>query len=257
MAKNTITFELGGRVDVRRLKEGISAFYGLMTALTDKTGVSWVVKDLKPGSAVITVQGEADDPAKVEQIVGQFGEIGKALKEQEDISDGYWVTNARVAKSSDRITKAVSAIQKLAGSKEYLRFKTEYADYKFFGNRVAAKRRARTSVLGSVTGEVQTVSNRGGLQFNLYDSLLGKMIVCHLAPGQEDLMREAWGRRVRVSGRVSRDRATGRPITVKRIVDVEILEDGTPGSYKMARGAVPWEEGDPLPEDVIRRLRDA
>lgn len=28
-------------------------------------------------------------------------------------------------------------------------------------------------------------------------------------------------------------------------------------SYHRARGAVPWKEGDELPEDVIRRMRDA
>ena len=29
------------------------------------------------------------------------------------------------------------------------------------------------------------------------------------------------------------------------------------GRHNLARGAIPWKEGDELPEDVIRRMRDA
>jgi len=29
-----------------------------------------------------------------------------------------------------------------------------------------------------------------------------------------------------------------------------------PGDYKQAKGALPWEAGDELPEDAIRRFRD-
>ena len=70
-------------------------------------------------------------------------------------------------------------------------------------------------------------------------------------------MRKAWGRRARVSGRVSRESILGRPVAIRSILDIDLLEDIAPGSYQLARGAVKWEPGDKLPEDVIRQLRDA
>ena len=42
MAKNTVTFELGGRVDYKVLKDGITAFYDLIAVLTGKEDVSWL-----------------------------------------------------------------------------------------------------------------------------------------------------------------------------------------------------------------------
>ena len=61
MAKTTLTFELGGQVDIDRLEKGITAFRQLIAALTTNTGVTWVVEDLRPGSVATTVRGEADD----------------------------------------------------------------------------------------------------------------------------------------------------------------------------------------------------
>ena len=70
-------------------------------------------------------------------------------------------------------------------------------------------------------------------------------------------MREIWGRKARVSGTISREELSGCPIAIRRILDVDVLQDIAPGSYRLARGAVPWESGDRLPEDIIRELRDA
>ena len=245
MTKTTLTFEMGGEVDIIRLKEGITAFNRLLSALTAGTKINWIVEDLQPGSAAITVSGEADNPIKIEGIVDQFGAIGRALERREGIT------------YSRRITDAANAIKKLAGSVEYVRFATVDADFTIHGNGMSLTQPPATSALGAVTGRVQTLSNRAGLRFNLYDTVRDKAVACYLAQGQEEIMREAWGRRARVSGRVSRETATGQPIAIRQIADVEVLEDGIPGSYRRARGAVPWEEGEMLPEDVIRRMRDA
>jgi hypothetical protein len=245
MAKTTLTFELGGQVDIDRLEKGITAFRQLIAALTTNTGVTWVVEDLRPGSVATTVRGEADDLAKVERIVDRFGEIGKALERHEDIRSGY------------RITQAANAIRALVESVEYVRFETPDADYTIYGNGRIQGQPSTTTAIGAVTGRVQTLSNRTGLRFNLYDTIHNKAVACYLSPGQEELMREAWDRRARVSGRVSREGATGRPIAIRQILGIEILEDPAPGSYRLARGAVPWQEGDMLPEDAVRLLRDA
>ena len=64
MSKNTLTFELGGRIELKSLEAGVTAFRRLVSALTPSNErVAWVVEDLQPGSAVTTLRGEADNPA--------------------------------------------------------------------------------------------------------------------------------------------------------------------------------------------------
>ena len=70
-------------------------------------------------------------------------------------------------------------------------------------------------------------------------------------------MREVWGSWATVVGTVSRESVTGKPISIRDIRKVERLDDAGPRAYQEARGAVPWQPGDMLPEEVIRLLRDA
>ena len=247
MAKNTLTFEIGGRVEITEFAEGIVAFRRLIAALTPRNaGVAWVVEDLQPGSAVVTLRGESDDPVAVERIVDEYERIGAALSRNEDLPQ-----------LKQRAQSASYTIRDLTGNTDYVRFETPDIDYTIYRNGHTPSRPAPMVSIGAIAGTIQTLSNRGGLRFNLYDTLHDKAVACYLAPGQEELMREAWGRRARVTGRISREASTGRPIAIRQIVNVETLSDTPTGSYRQARGAVPWQPGDPMPEDVIRQLRDA
>ena len=247
MAKTTVTFELGGRVEIEHLAQGISQFRNLMECLTPKgSGVAWVVEDLQPGSAVATLRGEASDIAAVERIVGEYESFGASMSRHED-----------TALTDQSLLKAASGIRKLAATVEYVRFETAENDYTLRGSDEPHDEPEPTTAIGAVTGRVQTLSSRAGLRFNLYDTVHDKAVGCYLASGQEELMREAWGRRARVSGSVSREASTGIPIAIRRILDVEILTDPEPGSYENARGTVPWQSGYELPEQVVHRLRDA
>lgn len=244
MARNTVTFAMGGRVAIRDLSNGIGVLQRLISALTGSAHIDWVVEDLHPGSAVATLRGEADDPTSVERIVDEYGEIGALLERRE------------VLRYSRRINQAANALLDFAGSVEYVRLETPENDYTILANGHAEWRRLTKSV-GAITGRVQTLSNRGGLRFNLYDTVHDQAVGCYLLQGQEELMREAWGRRVRVSGRISREQPAGKPVVIREILAVEILEDIAPGSFRLARGVVPRVVEDPLPEDAIRQLRDA
>ncbi len=243
MTKNTVTFALGGRISVKELSEGISAFQRLVAALTGSSDVDWIVHDLSPGSAVATLLGEADDPAKVERIVQEYGHIGGLLERKERLP------------YSNRIVSAANAVENLAQSVEYVRLETPDDEFTVCGDGRASERTLAKSV-GAITGTVQTLSNRGGLRFNLYDTVHDQAVGCYLQAGQEEIMREAWGRRARVSGLISRELSTGKPVVVRRILDVEILEDAAPGSYRLARGASCWSEDEKMPEEVIRQLRE-
>ena len=246
MAKTTVTFELGGRVEIEQLAQGISLFRNLIEHLTPKgADVAWVVEDLQPGSAVATLRGEASDIAAVEQIVEEYESFGASLAQNRD-----------TVPTNPNLSKAAAGIRQLASTVEYVRFETLDNDYTIHGIEVPMSRSEPIVSIGAVTGRVQTLSSRAGLRFNLYDTVHDKAVGCYLAVGQEELMREAWGRRARVSGRVSREAETGRPMVVRQVFEVKMLEDPEPGSYRSARGAVPWRSGYELPEQVVQRLRD-
>ena len=245
MPRTTITFEVGGRIDIKQFEEGIIAFRRLVSALTGSRKVDWVISDLQPGSAIATLEGECDNPQITERIVREYELIGESLQKQKDI------------RASKRVKSAVNAVVNLTSLVEYVRFETSESNYTVFASRITPIESGTTDAIGSVTGTVQILSNRGSLRFNLYDTIFDKAVSCYLSSGQEQLMREVWGQRATVSGRVTRDAETGRPITIRQIMSVEALEEQSLESFREARGAVPWVPGDQLPEEAIRRLRDA
>ena len=112
--------------------------------------------------------------------------------------------------------------------------------------------------LGAVTGRVQMLTNPGGLRFNLYDQIHDKAGDCYLQSEQEEqkkLMRAAWGQRARVSGTVSREGVLGLPVAVCQILNIEALDERMIGSFRQARGVIPWQPGYERAETALRRLR--
>ena len=245
MANDTLTFELGGRVAIEDFEYGMTLLRRLVVALSRHSGATWVIEDLQPGSAITTLRGEAEDSSKVEAIVKDYAAIGSALERQE------------VLQYNKRVTQAAYAIKQLAHSIDFVRFETPEDDHTIYGNGVAPGQRLLSTSIGAITGRVQTLSNRGSLRFNLYDIIHDKAVSCYLQQGQEELMREAWGRRATVSGTISRESPLGRPLAIRHILAIDVLEDIAPGSYRQARGAVLWRADDKMPEDIIRQFRDA
>ena len=248
MSKTTLTFELGGQVELKDLEKGITLFTRLVSNLTLRSGVTWIVEDLQPGSATVTLRGEADDPPKVERVIDDYEKIGSALSRHEPPRH-----------ANTRVVQAAGAIAAFAGSQEYVRLGTPDHDYVIYGKGIPDDDIPTSPLIsiGAITGRVQTLSNRAGLRFNLYDTVHDRAVTCYLGPDQEATMRKVWGNRATVVGKISRDPLTGKPISIRDIRQVKLLDDVAPGTYRQAGGAVPWEPGDMMPEEAIRLLRDA
>lgn len=250
MAKDTITLALNGEVTIHDFASAVSNLETLVHALSEEFGVAdkveWIVHDLQAGSAIATIRGETDVAEQAERVVEAYASVGKALQagKRPDFSE-------QVVRAANGITKVLS------DRVTSIRFETPDLDVTVAAHPDIASASATVKSLGALEGRVQTLSNRKGLRFNLYDTLLDRAVSCYVQEGKEDLMRQIWGRRAIVEGEIHRDAITGRPIAVRRISSIRVLAEGQRGSYLVARGIAPREVGAPRAEEVIRQLRDA
>ncbi len=259
MAGDTVTLVLSGEIMLTDFTRAVSGLQRLVRSLSAEVSpgakVRWIVDSLEAGSTIATIRGVASDgdgSAAIERIAQAYIEVGEALARHEPMSFSLKV---------QRQAHGLTAV--LKRSVESIRFETADGDATITQEAVTAGRPAEVRALGergaygAVEGRVQTLSNRGGLRFTLYDSLDDHAVSCYLVEGHEDVMRDAWGRRAIVEGWVSHDPVTGRPQTIRRVQAVQVLPETKHGGYRDARGAVPVESQELRPEAAIRRLRDA
>ena len=111
----------------------------------------------------------------------------------------------------------------------------------------------RCESLGAVRGRVETRSHRRGLRFSLYDLVDAAAATCYPTSDMEAAIRHARGRHADVTDTVRRDPATGRPLSIRDITSVDLVEEGSRTGHRAARGVLGTDE----PAQVlIRRVRD-
>ena len=254
MADNTVTLAIDGEVTLALFAGAVSDLSVLMEHLTTfvvhEADIHWVLDHLDGGSAVVTARAEGADMVEARGVTEAYLDIGRALASGQSLDYPEQISSpARRlgALTSERIP--------------VIRFENSEADAIIEHNKnyelQAIPNVHAPSLYGAVEGVVQTLGNRHGLRFTLYDSVFDKAVSCYLESGQDDIMRNAWGRRAIVEGVVNRKADDGRPLSVRRISHVELVTDYPPGSYRLARGILPRQPGDAMPEDAIRRVRDA
>ena len=253
MARDTFIFTVEGSLELSDFTGSLQLLTYFVQALSAEiatgTTIRWHIEDLKRGSATAVLRGEveaSDTSDAAERVVRGIGIIAASLVTGEHIPYSVPVQEAAIA-LTQAIQKSVTALHLQTDEGEVV-LTTPISE--------SDEQGLKTHALGTLEGIVQTLQRRDGYVFTLYDSLLDRPIRCYLHPEQENLMREAWGKRVRVTGRIRRDAFTGRAIDIRDIWEVKPLPDVAPGSYKEALGIL--ERDDPtLPEVLVRRLRDA
>lgn len=264
MPLNTLTLALSGEITLDRFMEAVRCFHDLVNGLTAEAGASdvvWVIDDLNVGSAVAVVRG-LGSIEKIEHVVREYGEVGVAIEQ-----------GKKLKQYSPKVRRAANRLRRIPGGKiESVRLETPEReailrpvpvyreDQQVFPipwpPPLLEAIRPATAAYGAVEGRVQTLSNRSGLRFTLYDTINDKAVSCYLAEGNEDIMRDAWGRLAAVEGFISRDPLSGRPLAIRRVRHVTALPERSIDSFQDARGSSP-PLTDLLPERAIRRLRDA
>lgn len=255
MPLDNLTLALNGRLPLPLFAAAVTGFDTLVRALSAEvataTTIGWSLADLEGSveeshinSASLTSVGESGDTESVERVVRAYGQVGKALEH-----------GVPIPYSPPVVEAAKKVVGVLNGAITSIRFETPEEDATISTGVTPQKKVSNLTAYGAVEGTIQTLSRRKGLRFTLYDTQFDKAVSCYLSEGQEDLMRNAWGNRAIVEGRISRDPVSGRPLTLRRITAVEIVEDCR-GGFRRARGAVRPPASMPPPEVLVRRLRD-
>jgi hypothetical protein len=250
MATDTLTLALEGDVSLQEFTQAMSNFRDIVEALTSEVTtnahVEWLIDDLQAGSAIATIRGITQQAEVIGTVISAYIAVGHALQTNQPIP------------YSERVRRPAVALSRLIdGHITALRFETAQEDV------IVDIRGLESGVAiqplqshGVVSGTVETLTKRRGLKFTIYDGIFDKPITCYLKEGQEDLIRDFWGKQVAVSGKIYRNAQTGRPYAVRNITIIRPIEDVPPGSYRRARGVLAGKLGQ-SPEQLIRSLRDA
>lgn len=253
MIDNTLTLVLEGDVTLTEFAESIRRFSQLLDLLSrevaTEASIEWVLEDLRVGSAIVTAAGIADDESSdmITKVINAYEQVGEQLQRGENLT------------YSPAISREVKQLTQVIGRNKItaMRFETARKDVVLYNPSQATSNPTNRDLiaLGSVRGRVQTISNRQGLKFTLYDHILDYPISCYMQSGQENQMLGIWGELAIVSGLITRDKETGRAKSVREITNIEAMRVAPPGSYRDTLGilAPSYEPA----EVTIRRLRDA
>lgn len=253
---DTVTLALQGEVTLDAFSRAVLHFSRLVDGLSADVAapetLRWVITELEAGSAIMTARGVGDAAAAASVSTAYIG-VGKALERGDPAS------------LPERIRdEARALIAVIDGGVEAVRFETAEADATIrsleeaFATSGALEAPAPQPVAyGGVTGRVHTLSSRGGLRFTLYDTLFDRAVSCYLDEGQEEIMRDVWGRMAVVEGLVTRDRVTGRPQVIRGVRGVTVVHEAEPDAYLRSRGVLQRDPAGGTPEDAIRELRSA
>jgi len=249
MSKTTITFALDGEIVLSEFSQALKNFDQLINQLSKEVGnakFDWSIEELYSGSAIATFRGIFEDEKVIGSVIDAYEEVGEALQNGKDIPYSSLVRNYAY-----EITGLIN------GRINSVRFETEEKD--FIISQKSSTEFEKPIIrysLGSVKGEIQTLSKRKQLFFTLWDSLFDKPVNCYFQRDQEERMRDAWGKRAVISGKIGRQSQTGKPVVVRDVTEIRTLEPANFGDYTKAKGILHWEDEE-LPENAIRRLRNA
>lgn len=251
---DTVTLALQGEVTLDAFSRAVLHFSRLVDALSADVAalepLRWVITELEAGSAIMTARGVGDPTAAASVSTAYIG-VGRALERGDASSLPETIRDE---------ARAVLAV--IDGGVEAVRFETAEADATirsleeaFATTGAPESQMPQPVAYGGVTGRVQTLFGRGGLRFTLYDTLFDRAVSCYLAEGQEEIMRDVWGRMAVVEGLVTRDQVTGRPQVIRGVRGVTVVHEAKPDAYLATRGLLQRDPAGRTPDEAIRELR--
>jgi len=253
VADDTLTIKLNGTIDAGDFAEAMRRFNKFVRALSTevdrKAKITLDVEDLQVGSTLVSTHIAAPEPQIVVGTVQSYHDTTQLIARHLPL-EGH-------TKSVQHWGRMIGDLPRLR-SIESVRLESVLGEALLVREEIQVDKAPVTLrySMGALRGRVETLSRRRGLRFVLYDLLNDTPVSCYLSVGQEELMRDAWGRLVLVHGNVGRDAEQWRPEVMRQITDVTILKEVEPESYLGLRGRWKVPAGGLEPEKRIRSMRD-
>lgn len=249
MNKDTIAFILRGEVDLLLFTEALDRWRDLIDILSSEVGerkdITWEIAKLSSSDPHVYVQGISEDIQAVEKVVGAHGAIWDAI------------INNRAVPYSDAVESRARAISTIIdGSITGIEFITNDFETVISQSYGIELEEQKSYTLGSVTGRIKTLSIHNRKRFVLYDTIFNRAITCYYPDDLENLVDDSYKHLVVVTGKLHRDAESDRVTQITDVISIDPLGPSLGGRFEDAKGILPWKEGDDLPEDIIRRLRD-
>lgn len=279
MSNETITLVLSGDVFVEDFATAVDGWLELIRGIGSEVAgsekVQWRIEDLASGSFIGTLKAVyrvADAQPVAEEVVRRFTRLGRDMR------------SGMISSYSPPIRAGAQKITSVIGQRvTAVRFETDEDDAEIRRPLIAAEtapdpapvpigelEQVETVELlsvfrpksvrhsyGVIRGRVQSISDRHSLRFTLYESLSDRPVSCYVLKGNEEQMRNAWGKIALVGGVVRRDPVSGYPTTIREVQSITVLETKGRGAWREAIGCAPAGPGELSPEAAVRRLRDA
>lgn len=256
MPTDTVSLRLEGeQVPLDAFTRAIDHLQRLLSELerevTAKGEIEWMIVELNTGSTSAAVKGTSKNTSEVEKVTNAYESIGHSLE-----SDSPPPYSEPVRREVDGITSVlndhVTAVALGVGHGSERR---EWRTVK--PSELGPNLQPDIVSFGAVEGRIDDLLGHSGLRFVIWDSIFNLRVTCETTQEQEQRMRELWKKDVIVEGMVARDPDTGRPKRITEITDLEVMPQPTSGEGPTAWGAVPREPDERLPEEIIRKTRDA
>lgn len=257
MAKDSVTLVLNGEVTLEAYSKVIGGFINMMKAIGGEVAqgakIDWIVSDLQASSAITTIRGEVEDGEDDEvlgEVVDAFEQVGLALQSGRTLPfpsvamytpDILGVMNGRITSIGFQTDDVDSEV-------------TENAQHDRDENPPSKIAPPRAS-FGTVRGRVESMTQRHGHRFTLYELHSDRAVSCHYEPAMETRVISAYGKVAIVEGWIRRNPSTGLATSVRDIKEIIEFPTIDRTAYRQARGAAP-NTGGITPEAAIRKVRD-
>ena len=109
---------------------------------------------------------------------------------------------------------------------------------------------AHRDSFGSVEGLVQKLARGRAAKFAVYPDEASRNVPCYLSDDDETRMARLHRKRVRVEGLLRRDSSTGRPLSIRAVTNIEVLEP--PATEPQDLWGILPSAPDRKPEELIR-----
>lgn len=237
--KHRVTLQIcGQRVTSEKFAKGVLAFLSMLeevsSDVTNKKGaITWVVT-VQSGSSMLVAEAEPKKPAYADYVLPILQVIQGGLESLEHGTEvphqfkGSLENAKDIASLHDEKDKGITGINLIVDNSPIEITHNIFSHVEDIINVSQAK------ALGTIEGQLEMVTKRGGYKCAVYDELTDKRIECIFNRKIKENIRDAWDSRVSMYGIITYD-ASGQPTSI-RVQEFRRLGEGKLPTFEDVKG---------------------